>query len=337
MGFLEYEVVGIDLGTANVRIYVKGKGIVLNEPSVVAVNRHTGDVIAIGEEARAMLGRAPGNIAVVRPLKGGVISNYHDTERMMRYFLRKVIGRKLFFRPRVTVCVPSGVTDVERRALLEVTEEAGARSASLIEEPIAAAIGAGLDIAQPYGSMIIDIGGGTTDVAVIALGGMVVNQSIKVAGDSLDEAIVKYVRKKFNILIGEKTAADIKINIGSAFPRSEEVHMEIAGRHYVTGLPKVLMLKSSDIGEALDEPLRLMLRTVHHVLERTPPELASDIAETGICVTGGGAYLYGIEQLISEQTGLPCYVAEDAISCVATGTGRAADNMDTMYQKAMGY
>jgi rod shape-determining protein MreB len=337
MRFFDSESVGIDLGTANVRIYIRDKGIVLDEPSVVAVNRNTGEMLAIGEEAHAMLGRQPGSIAVVRPLKGGVISNYHDTERMLRYFLRKVIGRKIFFRPRVTVCVPSGVTDVERRALLEVAEEAGARSASLIEEPIAAAIGAGIDIAQPYGSMIIDIGGGTTDVAVIALGGMVVNQSIKVAGDSLDEAVIKYVRKKFNILIGEKTAAEIKINIGSAFPRCEEVQMEVAGRHFVTGLPTVLMLKSSDVAEAFYEPLNLMLRTILNVLERTPPELASDIAETGICVTGGGAYLYGIEQLITKQTGLPCYVADNAISCVVTGTGRAADHMDTMQQTAMGY
>lgn len=330
MGFLENESIGIDLGTANVRIYVKGKGIVLNEPSVVAVNRNTGDMLAIGEEAHAMLGRAPGNIVVVRPLKDGVISSYHDTERMLRFFLRKVIGRRLFFKPRVMVCVPSGVTEVERRALIEVTEEAGAKQANLIEEPIAAAIGAGIDIGAPYGNMIIDIGGGTTDVAVIALGGMVVNESIKVAGDKLDEAVIRYMRKKYNIFIGEKTAGNIKMNIGSAFPRKEKAYMEVAGRNFVSGLPKTITLNSNDIIEAFDEPLSSMLETIHNVLGRTPPELLSDITENGVCITGGGALLYGLDRLISEKTGLPCYVAEDAISCVAIGTGKAADNISTI-------
>jgi rod shape-determining protein MreB len=326
MAFLDNEVVGIDLGTANVRIYVKGKGIVLREPSVIAVNRNTGDMLAIGEEARAMLGRVPGNIVVVRPLKDGVISSYHDTERMLRFFLHKVIGRRLFFKPRVMVCVPSGVTEVEKRALVEVTEEAGARQASLIEEPVAAAIGAGLDIGAPYGNMVVDIGGGTTDVAVIALGGMVVNKSVNVAGDKLDEAIIKYMRKKHNILIGEKTAGEIKINIGSAFPRKEKIHMEVAGRNFVSGLPKTVILSSNDTIDAFSELLNAMLDIIHNVLGRTPPELLSDITEAGICITGGGALLYGLDRLISEKTGLPCYVAEDAISCVAIGTGNAADN-----------
>jgi len=327
MRFFDSDSIGIDLGTANVRIYVKGKGIVLNEPAVVAVNKNSGEVLAIGEEANDMLGRAPGNIAVVRPLRGGVISSYHDTERMLSIFLRKVIGRRLFTKPNVMVCVPSGVTDVERRALIEVTEEAGARRASLIEEPIAAAIGAGLDIAAPCGSMVIDIGGGTTDVAVISLGGMVVHQSIKIAGDSLDEAITRHMKKKHNILIGERTAADIKVNVGSAFPREEQVMIEISGRNVVTGLPKTMRLSSNETIEAFEEPLGKMLEIVHTVLERTPPELASDIAESGICLTGGGALLYGLDKLISVKTGLPCYVADDAISCVAIGTGKSADNL----------
>ncbi len=328
MRLLDNESIGIDLGTANVRIYVKGKGIVLIEPSVVAVNRNTGEVLAIGEEAHEMLGRAPANIVVVRPLRGGVISSYHDTERMMRFFLRKVIGRRLLTKPNVMVCVPSGVTDVERRALIEVTEEAGAKRASLIEEPIAAAIGAGIDISAPCGNMIIDIGGGTTDVAVISLGGMVVNQSIKVAGDKLDEAVIRYMRKKHGILIGERTAADIKVNVGSAFPREEQAIIEVAGRSIVRGLPKTMRLSSNETIEALSEPIYMMLEAIQSVLERTPPELASDIAQNGICLTGGGALLYGLDKLISVKTGLPCFVAEDAISCVAIGTGRAAESME---------
>jgi rod shape-determining protein MreB len=246
---------------------------------------------------------------------------------MLSILLRKVIGRRLFSKPNVMVCVPSGVTDVERRALIEVTEEAGARRASLIEEPIAAAIGAGLDIAAPCGSMVIDIGGGTTDVAVISLGGMVVHQSIKVAGDNLDDAIMRYMKKKHNILIGERTASDIKVNVGSAFPREEQVIIEIAGRNVVTGLPKTMRLSSNETIEAFEEPLYKMLEAVHSVLERTPPELASDIAENGICLTGGGALLYGLDKLISVKTGLPCYVADDAISCVAIGTGKSAVSM----------
>lgn len=327
MGLFDNDSIGIDLGTSNVRIYVNGKGIVLNEPAIVAVNRNTGELLAIGDEANNMLGRAPANIVVVRPLRGGVISSYHDTERMLSMYLRKVIGRRMFTKPSVMVCVPSGVTDVEKRALIEVTEEAGAKRASLIEEPIAAAIGAGLDIAAPYGSMVVDIGGGTTDVAVISLGGIVVHQSIKVAGDSLDEAIAKYMRKKHNILIGERTAGEIKVNIGSAYPREEQAYIEIAGRNVVSGLPKRLKLSSNETIEAFSESLSEMLEAIHGVLERTPPELASDVAESGICLTGGGALLFGIDKLISVKTGLPCYVADDAISCVAIGTGKAAGSM----------
>ncbi len=328
MALLEFNDIGIDLGTASVLVYVKGKGIVLREPSVVAVNRNTGEIIAIGEEARVMLGRTPGNIVAVRPLRNGVISNFHDTERMLRYFLRKVIGRRLFFKPRVIVCVPSGVTEVEKRSVIEATEEAGARHTALIEEPMAAAIGAGIDIAAPFGSMVIDIGGGTTDIAVISLGGIVISDSVKVAGDKFDEALVRYMKKKHNMLIGERTAEEIKINIGSAFPRKEQVYMEVAGRNLISGLPKVVTLSSNETIEALEEPLNAMMETLHGVLERIPPELSSDIAENGICMTGGGSLLYGLDRLLSEKTGIPCYVAEDAISCVAIGTGMALDNMD---------
>ena len=328
MGLFEYNDIGIDLGTASVLVYVKGKGIVLREPSVVAVNRNTGEMLAIGEEARVMLGRTPGNIVAIRPLRNGVISNFHDTERMLRYFMRKVIGRKLFFKPRVIVCVPSGVTEVERRSVIEAAEEAGARHTGLIEEPMAAAIGAGIDIAAPFGSMVIDIGGGTTDIAVISLGGIVLSGSVKVAGDKFDEAIVRYMKKKHNMLIGERTAEEIKINIGSAFPRKEQIYMEVAGRNLISGLPKMVTLSSNETIEALEEPLNAMMETLHGVLERIPPELSSDVAENGICMTGGGALLYGLDRLLSEKTGIPCYVAEDAISCVAIGTGMALDNVD---------
>lgn len=336
MGLLDVDDVAIDLGTANVRIYIKEKGIVVNEPSIIAVNKNNREMLAIGEEARVMLGRAPGNIVVVRPLKDGVISNFHDTERMLRFFLNKVIGRRLVLKPRVLVCIPSGVTEVEQRALIEVTEEAGARQASLIEEPVAAAIGAGIDIGAPYGNMVIDIGGGTTDIAVISLGGMVVNESIKVAGDKLDEAVIRYMRKKYNMLIGVVTAQNIKVNIGSAYPRKEQVYIEVAGRSLGTGLPKTVIISSNETIEALAEPLEMILETLHRVLERTPPELTSDIMESGVCMTGGGSLLYGLDKLITEKTGLPCYVAEDAISCVALGTGQALDNID-MYRTYRGY
>jgi len=327
MGLFEFNDIGIDLGTASVLIYVKGKGVVLREPSVVAVNRNTGEIIAIGEEARVMLGRTPGNIVAVRPLRNGVISNFHDTERMLRYFLRKVIGRRLFFKPRVMICVPSGVTEVERRSVIEAAEEAGARQTYLIEEPMAAAIGAGIDISAPVGNMVIDIGGGTCDIAVISLGGIVVSDSVKVAGDKFDEAIIRYMKKKHNMLIGERTAEEIKINIGSAFPRKEQIYMEVAGRNLISGLPKSVTLSSNETIEALEEPLNAMMETLHSVLERVPPELSSDIAENGICMTGGGSLLYGLDRLFSEKTGIPCYVAEDAISCVAIGTGLALDNL----------
>ncbi len=327
MRFLDNDIIGIDLGTSSVRIYVKGKGIVLNQPAIVAVNKNTGELIAVGDEANDMLGRAPANIAVVRPLRGGVISSYHDTQRMLSAYLKMVIGKRLFTRPSVMVCVPSGVTDVEKRALIEVTEEAGAKRASLIEEPIAAAIGAGIDIGAAYGSMVVDIGGGTTDAAVISLGGLVVHQSVRVAGDSLDDAIAKHIRKKYDILIGERTAQEIKVNIGAAYPKQEQVLIEIVGRNAITGLPKRIRIGANETVEAFAEPLTSIIDVIRSVLERTPPELASDIAEGGICLTGGGSLLYGLDVLVGIKTGLKCFLAEDAASCVAIGTGIAAENM----------
>lgn len=335
MALFKQSDVGIDLGTASVLVYVKDKGIVLREPSVVAVDKLTGRMLAIGEDARIMLGRTPGNIVAVRPLREGVISNFHDTERMLRYFLRKVIGKKMFFKPRVVVCVPSGVTEVEKRSVIEATEEAGAKHTCLIEEPIAAAIGAGIDIGAPCGNMVVDIGGGTTDIAVISLGGSVVSDSIKIAGDKFDEAIVRFVKKKYNMLIGERTAEEIKINIGSAFPRKEEAYMEITGRNLISGLPKSITISSNETIEAFQEPLNRIMEVLHGVLERTPPELTSDIAENGICMTGGGSLLYGLDRLLTEKTKIPCYIAEDAISCVAIGTGRSLENIDIFNANAV--
>jgi rod shape-determining protein MreB len=333
------ESIGIDLGTANVRICVQGQGIVLSEPAVIAVNRNTGEMLAAGEEAYAMIGRTPAGVAVVRPLKDGVISSYHDTARMLSHYLRKVIGRRLLFKPNVMVCVPSGVTEVERRALVEVTEEAGARRAGLIEEPLAAAIGAGLDIASANGSMIVDIGGGTTDAAVISLGGMVVHRSVKVAGRKLDEAMVRYMKKEHRVLIGEMTAEQIKMNIGLALPERERdtPRMEVAGRSAATGLPVRVTLCASDTIEAFEEAFSSMMETVQTVLERTPPELCADVAANGICLTGGGALICGLDRLVSAKTGLPCFVAEDAISCVAIGTGLAAEHMDKIPSAAETY
>lgn len=319
--------IGIDLGTANVRIYVKGQGIVLSEPSVVAINKATGELLAVGDEARSMVGRTPGTIVVVRPLRDGVISSFREAERMLRFFIRKVIGKRMFFKPRVLVCMPSGVTEVEQRALVDATEEAGAKRADLMEEPIAAAIGAGLDISAPFGNIVIDIGGGTADVAVISMGGIVISKSVNSAGDRLDEALVRYMRKKHGLFIGERTAEEIKINIGSAIPRKSDSYMEVSGRGLGTGLPKTVTLASNETVEAFEEPLAQIVDTVRNVLERTPPELTADITEHGLCLTGGGSLLFGLDRLISEKTGLRCYVADDAPSCVAVGAGLALDNM----------
>ncbi|MCR2044712.1 rod shape-determining protein [Anaerosalibacter massiliensis] len=320
---------GIDLGTASILVYAKDKGVVLNEPSVVAIDYNTNKFLAVGEEARKMLGRTPGNIVAMRPLKEGVISDYGVTERMLKYFIQKASG-KTFFKPRTIVCVPSGVTEVEKRAVLEASTQAGARKTYLIEEPIAAAIGAGIDITQPNGNMVVDIGGGTTDVAVISLGGIVVSRSIKTAGDDCDEAITRYIRKKHNVIIGERSSEALKINIGTAYKREKEVYMEIRGRNLVTGLPKTINISSQEMFEAMEEPISSIVDTVHTVLERTPPELAADIANSGIVMTGGGALLYGLDKLISERTGIRVNIAEDPIACVATGTGKALDWVDVL-------
>jgi rod shape-determining protein MreB len=314
--------IGIDLGTASVLVYIRGKGVVLKEPSVVAFDRDTNKIKAIGEEARLMLGRTPGNIVAVRPLRQGVISDYTVTEKMLKYFIAKAVGRKRFRGPIISVCVPSGVTEVEKKAVEDATYAAGARDVHIIEEPIAAAIGAGIDISRPCGNMIVDIGGGTTDIAVISLGGTVVSTSVKVAGDDFDDAIVRFMRKKHNLLIGERTAEDIKIKIGSAYRRPESVSMEVRGRNLVTGLPKTIAVTSEETEEALKETTSQIVEAVHSVLEKTPPELAADIADRGIVLTGGGCLLYGLEELIEEKTGITTMTAEDPMTAVAIGTGK---------------
>ena len=314
--------IGIDLGTASILVYVKGKGVVLKEPSVVAFDRDTNRIKAIGEEARLMLGRTPGNIVAVRPLRQGVISDYTVTEKMLKYFIQKAVGKQRFRKPLISICVPSQVTEVERKAVEDAAFQAGARDVKIIEEPIAAAIGAGIDIARPCGNMIVDIGGGTSDIAVISLGGTVVSASIKIAGDDFDDAIVRYMRKKHNLLIGERTAEDIKIRIGSAYPRPESVTVDVRGRNLVTGLPKTITVTSEETEEALKDTTSQIVEAVHSVLEKTPPELAADIADRGIVLTGGGSLLYGLEELIESKTGITTMTAEDPMTAVAIGTGR---------------
>ena len=315
--------IGIDLGTASILVYVKGKGVVLKEPSVVAYDRDTEQIMAIGEEARLMLGRTPGNIVAVRPLRQGVISDYKTTEKMLKYFIQKAVGKSFFGRrPRISVCVPSGVTDVEKRAVEDATYQAGARDVYIIEEPVAAAIGAGIDISRPCGNMIVDIGGGTSDIAVISLDGVVVSSSIKVAGDDFDDAIVRFMRKRHNLLIGERSAEEIKINIGTCYKRRENISMDIRGRNLVTGLPKTVTVSSDETEEALREVTSQIVDAVHSVLERTPPELAADIADRGIVLTGGGALLHGLEDLIEENTGITTMTAEEPLTAVAIGTGK---------------
>ena len=314
--------IGIDLGTASILVYVKGKGVVLKEPSVVAFDRDTNRIKAIGEEARLMLGRTPGNIVAVRPLRQGVISDYTVTEKMLKYFIQKAVGKQRFRKPLISICVPSQVTEVERKAVEDAAFQAGARDVKIIEEPIAAAIGAGIDIARPCGNMIVDIGGGTSDIAVISLGGTVVSASIKIAGDDFDDAIVRYMRKKHNLLIGERTAEDIKIRIGSAYPRPESVTVDVRGRNLVTGLPKTITVTSEETEEALKDTTSQIVEAVHSVLEKTPPELAADIADRGIVLTGGGRLLSGLEELIESKTGITTMTAEDPMTAVAIGTGR---------------
>ena len=315
--------IGIDLGTASILVYVKGKGVVLKEPSVVAYDRDTEQIMAIGEEARLMLGRTPGNIVAVRPLRQGVISDYKTTEKMLKYFIQKAVGKSFFGRrPRISVCVPSGVTDVEKRAVEDATYQAGARDVYIIEEPVAAAIGSGIDITKPCGNMIVDIGGGTSDIAVISLDGVVVSSSIKVAGDDFDDALVRFMRKRHNLLIGERSAEEIKINIGTCYKRPENISMDIRGRNLVTGLPKTVTVSSDETEEALREVTSQIVDAVHSVLERTPPELAADIADRGIVLTGGGALLHGLEDLIEENTGITTMTAEEPLTAVAIGTGK---------------
>ena len=325
--------IGVDLGTANVLIYIKGKGVVLREPSVVAVDRDTNKVLAVGEDARQMIGRTPGNIVAIRPLRDGVICDYDVTEAMLRYFIEKVIGHSFVFRPRIMICVPSGVTMVEQRAVQEAAEQAGARKTFLIEEPLAAALGAGLDIADACGSMVVDIGGGTTDVAVISLGGIVISDSLKAAGDAFDEAIIDYVKSTFSLMIGERTAEDIKVNVGAAYVGARNGKMEVKGRNLLSGLPKVVEITTDQVAEALAGPVSKIVDCVKKVLEECPPELAADIMDRGIVFTGGGAMLYGLDELLHRETQIPIGLADDALSCVVLGTGKALDNIDKLDDK----
>ena len=327
--------IGIDLGTANVLVYVKGKGIVLREPSVVAVDKDTNRVLAIGEEARRMIGRTPGNIVAIRPLREGVIADYDITETMLRHFIEKVVGRSFVFRPRIMICIPSGVTMVEQRAVQEAAEQAGARHTQLIEEPLAAALGAGLDISEPYGSMVVDIGGGTTEIAVISLGGIVQSASLRIAGDRFDSDLIAYVKKEFNLMIGERTAEDIKVNVGAAFADARNEIMDIKGRDLLSGLPKTVQITTAQASEAMYQSVNSIVDCVKKVLEDTPPELAADIMDRGIVLTGGGAMLYGLDELIRRETQIPTALATDALSCVALGCGKALDAFSRFDGKAM--
>ena len=328
----------IDLGTANTLIYVKGRGIVSSEPSVVAVRRDSRGnkkVLAVGKEAKEMLGRTPGNIEAIRPMKDGVIADFEITEAMLRYFIRKAHNRKTLVRPRIIVCVPFGITEVEKQAVRESAESAGAREVYLIEEPMAAAIGAGLPITEPSGNMIVDIGGGTTEVAVISLAGIVYSRSVKVAGDKMDEAIIQHIKRNYNLLVGERTAEWIKITLGNAFPDTEPQTMEIKGRDLVTGIPRILQINSDEVREAITEPVHAIIEAIKVTLERTPPELAGDIVDKGIILAGGGALLRGLDKLIREETGLPVMVADDPLSCVVLGSGKALDELDVLREVAL--
>ena len=322
--------IGIDLGTASVLVYVKGKGVVLNEPSVVAIDKNSGKLLKVGADAQAMLGRTPGNIVAIRPLREGVISDYDMTERMLKEFIRKISGGSFFCKPRIIICVPSGITEVEERAVVDAGIQAGARRVYLIEEPVAAAIGAGIDITLPDGHMVVDIGGGTSDIAVISLSGVVESASIKVAGDQFNEAVVKYMRRKHNVLVGERTAEQMKIEIGCVYPQEEDSSIEVKGRCLVTGLPKTITVHASEMLEAFEEPVERILEAIHSVLERTPPELVGDISNNGIVMTGGGSLVKGFAQLVEARTGIHTRVAEDAISCVAEGTGKSLDSVAYM-------
>ncbi|QUH26055.1 rod shape-determining protein [Serpentinicella alkaliphila] len=332
MGFFKFlsRDMGIDLGTANTLVYKRGKGIVLREPSVVAIQNDTKTVLAVGEEAKKMIGRTPGNIVAIRPMKDGVIADFDVTQSMLKYFIRKAYPRRTIIQPRVVVCVPSGVTEVEKKAVEDAALQAGARECYLIEEPMAAAIGAGLPVEEPTGSMVVDIGGGTTEVAIISLGGIVTARSIRIGGDELDEAIVQYIKKAYNLMIGERTAEEVKITVGSAYPKSVEQKMIIRGRDLVSGLPKTLEITSKEIMEALKEPVSHIVDAIKYTLEKTPPELAADIMEMGIVLTGGGALLDGLDRLVRKETGMPVQIAEEPLDCVVLGTGKAIEAIDTM-------
>ncbi|TFD92416.1 rod shape-determining protein [Jeotgalibacillus sp. R-1-5s-1] len=322
--------IGIDLGTANTLVYIKGKGIVLREPSVVALRQDTRDIVAVGNEARNMIGRTPGNIVALRPMKDGVIADFETTSTMMKYYMNQALKNTGSFarKPYVMVCVPSGITSVERRAVVDAARSAGAKDAFPIEEPFAAAIGAGLPVWEPTGSMVVDIGGGTTEVAVISLGGIVTSESIRVAGDELDDAIISYIRKQYNLMIGERTAEAIKMEIGSAVASENESSMEIRGRDLLTGLPKTIEISEEEIRKALADTIAVIIESVKSTLEHTPPELSADIMDRGIVLTGGGALLRGLDQLITEETAMPVHIAEEPLDCVAIGTGKALDNID---------
>ena len=320
--------IGIDLGTSTILIYLKGKGVVLNEPSIAAVDRATGRLLAVGEDARRMLGREPAGTLVIRPLRGGVIDNFDIAARMLDHFVKKIVGTKLFFKPRAVVCVPSRASEAEKRCVIEAVMEAGARYAYLIEEPVAAAIGANVDILSPSGSMVLDIGGGTTDIAVLSYGSIVLSDSVRVAGDSMDEALMRYMKRKHNLIIGERTAEDVKIHYGTAYPEKEQRIVEIRGRSLITGLPESVPVGSNEMVDALAEPLSAIMERVRSLFERTPPELATDIMKSGITVTGGGAQLAGMDRYVREVTGVPCRIAHDPVSCVAIGTGRVLEDME---------
>ena len=327
---------GIDLGTANTLVHIKGKGIVLREPSVVAIKSDTGDVLAVGDEAKRMMGRTPGSIVAIRPMKDGVIADFDVTQAMLKYFIRKAMNTKSFVRPRVVVGVPSGVTEVEKRAVIDAAQQAGAREAYLIEEPMAAAIGAGLPVEEATGSMVVDIGGGTTEIAVISLGGIVTSCSIRIGGDEMDSSIIQYIKREYNLLIGERTAEEIKINIGTAIANpNQDKTMDIRGRDLVSGLPKTVRIKSSEICEALSEPVHKIVDAVKGTLEKTPPELAADVMDHGIMMTGGGSLLNSLDKLLSHETGMPVLVSEDALSCVGEGTGRSLENIELLKRVVM--
>ena len=325
---------GIDLGTANTLVYIKGQGIVVREPSVVAIRDDSKDVLAVGEEAKRMIGRTPGNIVAIRPMKDGVIADFDITQSMLSYFIQKAAAKKGVVSPRIAICVPFGVTEVEKRAIEEAARNAGAKDAFLIEEPMAAAIGAGLRIEEPEGNMVVDIGGGTSEIAIISLGGIVTAKSIRLGGDELDEAIVNYVKKEYSLMIGERTAEDVKIKIGSAYKEGDEIEMEIRGRDLISGLPKTMQISSSEVRDALRDPVNSIVDGIKSTLERTPPELASDIMENGIMLTGGGALLKGLDKLVKEETGMPVKIAENPLDCVAIGTGKSVEDQE-IFEKVL--